>query len=69
MENKHKKNFEKITELLFKYKNNDIKDFEIVDELKNIDLLDLFRALYFEYLESESYRKEYNKIRNDKYRN
>ena len=62
--NKHEKNFQKINELLLKYESNSIKDYELLEQLKDIDLLDLFKALYFTTLESENYRKEYNKMRN-----
>ena len=67
--NRHEKNFDKINELLFKYRDNDIKDYELLEQLKDIDLLDLFKACYFNFVECENYRLKYNKIRNEKFLN
>ncbi len=60
---------EKILDLLSEYKNNDYNDYELRKKLSKIDKKYLFLALYFTDIDCEYYKGQFNKIRNDKYRN
>lgn len=60
---------EKILDLLSEYKNNDYNDEILEKKLEKIDKKYLFLALYFTDLDCEYYKGQFNKIRNDKYRN
>jgi hypothetical protein len=61
--------WQKIIDLLSEYKNNDYNDYELRKKLLKIDKKYLFLALYFTDIDCDYYKKQFNKIRNDKYRN